>query len=289
MSMAANGKDLVKRTLVVSVIVLGTYIASAQTGTASSGFEVASIRPSDPASGAPHLGMSPSGVFTAKSVTVKALVRQAYDLKDFQISGGPGWIDTDQYDIVAKGNSESLSEDQIRTMSSEQRNILKEQFLQKLRALLADRFQLKVHQETKELPIYALIIAKNGPKIQPATEGLGPGSGLTTRMGEAGKTEITGKTASLDSLVRLLSNQVNRITVDKTGLKGDYDFKMTFAPDLGPRPADAGDAGASAARADNDGPSIFTALQEQLGLKLEAQKGPVQVLVVDSVQKPSAN
>jgi uncharacterized protein (TIGR03435 family) len=167
-----------------------------------------------------------------------------------------------------------VSEEDMRTMTDEQRNRLQEQFQQKLRVLLADRFQLKVHQETKELPVYALVVAKNGPRIQAADDSAG--SGLNARRGETGKTEITGKKVPLSFLVRLLSNQVGRTVLDKTELKGTYDFKMIFAPDLGPEP-------------DVDGPSIFTALQEQLGLKLDPQKGPVEVLAVDGVQKGSEN
>jgi len=251
----------------MSLIVLTTGLALCQS------FEVASIKPSDPQARRTRIGISPGGLFAAQNVTVKILIQHAWDVRDFQISGGPGWLDTERYDITAKGDGPDVSEDDMRKMTEVQRNKLEEKYLIKVRALLADRFQLKVHRETKELPVYALIVAKGGAKIRRPTEDGSPGGRLSMRRESAG-TEVTGQKAVLAQLVRLLSDQVGRTVVDKTGLEGSYDFKMSFAPD---QPAES------------DGPSIFTALQEQLGLKLEAQKGPVEVLVIDSAQKASAN
>ena len=253
-------------TRVFACIVLTTGLALCQS------FEVASVKPSDPVAQGSRMGLSPGGLFTATNVTLKVLIQQAWDVRDFQISGGPGWLDTESYDITAKGDGPAVSEDEMRKMPEPQRNKVLEEFRMRIRALLADRFQLKVHRETKELPVYALIVAKGGPKIQPLTEDGSPGGGLSTRRGGAG-TEVTGNRVPLAYLVHLLSDQVGRTVLDKTDLKGSYDFKMSFAPDL----------------AESDGPSIFTAVQEQLGLKLDAQRGPVEVLVIDSVQKASAN
>jgi uncharacterized protein (TIGR03435 family) len=256
-------------------VVAGIYLMVFGMSAAPAGFEVASIKPSDPAAGGMQVGVSPGGVFTARNVTVKALVQQAYDVRDFQISGGPGWLDTERYDIVAKGDGTGPSEDDLRKMTDEQRNLFKDQLLLKLQELLAERFELKVHRETKELPVYALIVAKNGTKFQASAEGDVTRSGLTIRRGDGGKSEITGTRVPLAVLVRTLSNQVGRTVLDQTGLQGNYDFKMVFVPDLAP--------------SDADGPSLFTALQEQLGLRLDAQKGPVEVVVIDSVQKASEN
>jgi uncharacterized protein (TIGR03435 family) len=251
-------------------------IAVLTTGTAlCQSFEVASVKPSDPGARGSQMGLSPGGLFTAKNITVKILIQQAWDVRDFQISGGPDWLDTERYDIAARGDGPGVSEDEMRNMPEVERNKLEEKFLMRVRALLADRFQLKVHRETKELPVYALIVAKGGPKIHPATEDGSPGGGLSMRRGGAGM-EISGQKVLLASLVRLLSDQARRTVLDKTGLKGSYDFKMSFAPDDPQLP-------------ESDGPSIFTALQEQLGLKLDAQKGPVEVVVIDSAQKASAN
>lgn len=233
--------------------------AAAQSGVPS-GFEVASIKPSSLAPGAMHVGVSPGGVFTAQGVTLKQLVQQAYELREFQISGGPAWLDKDTYDIVAKASGMSVSDDQIRQMTTSERDIVKQQFMSKLRALLADRFQLKAHQEQWELPIYALIVAKNGPRMQTSTGGGRSRSGLSITRGEAG-IEITGKAAAVESLVKTLSNQLDRLVLNKTGLDGDYDFKLTYSPDPTPQPPDVREGGNDASRPDSHGPSIFTALQ----------------------------
>ena len=271
----------------INLIALAPFAALCQSA-ASASFEVASVKPSDPAARGMQVDLSPGGVFIAKNVTVKILLQQAYDVRDFQISGGPGWLDTERYDIVAKGDGPGASEDEMRRMTEAQRNKLQEEFLMRVRALLADRFQLKVHRETKELPVYELIVAKGGPKMRPAAEDGSPSGGLSMRRGSAG-TEITGEKVLLAPLVQLLSSQIGHTVLDKTGLIGSYDFKMTFVPDsgLGRQPPGTGDD----RQLPNDpgGPSIFTAVEEQLGLKLDAQKGPGEVLVIDGVQKASAN
>jgi uncharacterized protein (TIGR03435 family) len=256
-------------------IAIAAWTVTGQTGMAPSGFEVASIKPSDPAAGGTQIGVSPGGVFTAKNVTLKVLMQQAYDVRDFQVAGGPGWLDTDRYDIVAKGDGTGPSEDELRTMTDRQRNLFKEQLITKLRTLLSDRFQLKVHPETRELPVYALVVAKNGARIQATADDDVTHSSLRVSRGDGGKSEMTGNRIPLASLAKSLSDHVGRTVLDQTGLQGNYDFKLTFAPDMAPESA--------------DGPSIFTALQEQLGLRLDAQKGPVQVVVIDSVQKASEN
>jgi bla regulator protein blaR1 len=263
-----------KRIFAVTILTIFAALrAQSQTAT----FEVASIKPSAPAGGGMQIGVSPGGTFNAKNVTLKVLIEQAYDVRDFQIAGGPGWVDTEVYDIIAKGDGTGPSEDDMRKMTDTQRDLFKEQLVVKIRALLADRFLLKVHRETKELPVYALAIAKNGTKIQSAADEDVTRTSLTTRRGDGGKTEVTGTRVPVASLVKTLSSQVGRPVLDQTGLAGNYNFKFSFAPDLG-QPA-----------TETDGPSIFTALQEQLGLRLEAQKGPVEVLVIDSAQKASEN
>jgi bla regulator protein BlaR1 len=262
-------------------------IASAASLALCQSFEVASVKPSDAQARGVHIGVSPGGIFTATNITLGILIQRAWDVRDFQISGGPGWLDTERYDITAKGDGPGLSEDEMRKMTEVQRNKLQEGFLVKVRALLADRFQLKVHRATKESQVYALIAAKGGPKIHPATEDGSPGGELSVRRGSAG-TEVTARNLFLGELVRFLSNQVGRTVLDKTGLKGSYDFKMSFVPDLGLAQPSPG-AGDDRQLPESGGPSIFTAVQEQLGLKLDAQKGSVEVLVIDSAQKASAN
>jgi uncharacterized protein (TIGR03435 family) len=268
-----------------NLIVLMAYAAACQTVAAQSAFEVASIKPSDAAAHDIQIDLSPGGLFTAKNVTVKMLIQQAYGVKDFQISGGPGWLGSERYDIAAKGDGPAVSEDEMRKMTEMQRNKLQELFLVKVRALLADRFSLRVHRETKELPVYELTVIRDGPKIRLAPEDGSPSGGLSLRRGTGGD-EIIGRKVALAPLAQLLSDQLGRPVLDKTGLKESYDFKMTFSPDPGLRPLAPGDASVPV---DTDGASVFTAVEEQLGLKLVAQRGPVEVVVIDSVQKPSAN
>jgi uncharacterized protein (TIGR03435 family) len=156
-----------------------------------------------------------------------------------------------------------------------------------LQALLADRFHLTIHRESKELPTYALVVAKNGPKMpESAPESRGP----AFRMGEPDKLEATKvKTVQF---TQVLSNQLGRTVVDKTGLTADYDFKLEYTPDAGQRVGlngrDPGPERTETAPA-LDAPSLFTALQEQLGLKLEAQKSVVEIVVVDHAEKPTEN
>jgi uncharacterized protein (TIGR03435 family) len=252
------------------------------------GFDVASIKLSDPASTGSEIGISPAGNFFAKSITVSALIENSYDVRNFQVSGAPGWLATERYDIVTKNDNTGVSEGDLPKMTIGEREVFWERLLVKVQSLLADRFQLKLHRETKELPVYALVIAPTGSKLQGRTESGNGGPSLSVRRDETGNSEIVGRRLPLSSLLRVLSRQVGRTVLDKTGLKDDYDFKITYAPDLALQPEFAA-AGADSLSAGGGGPSLFTALREQLGLRLEAQKGPVEVLVIDSIQRPSGN
>ncbi len=201
---------------------------------AAPAFDVVSVKPSDPSARGMNIGITPGGGFTATNATVQALIQQAYDVRDFQISGGPGWINTERYDIAAKADDSSVSEDDLRKMTEEQRQVFAQRLRGKVRALLADRFQLKVHQETKELPVYALVVvkngAKNGPRIQAAKDDGSPNGGIRANRTQ-GKTEITVTKAPLMMLAQVLSNMVGRTVLEKTDLKGTFDFKVTFGAD----------------------------------------------------------
>jgi uncharacterized protein (TIGR03435 family) len=159
-----------------------------------------------------------------------------------------------------------------------------------VQSLLAERFELKVSQSSKELPIYALVVTKNGLKLsQTADPQPGPGAGTrsTTRLQPG---ELTARGMPMSALAERLSREVGRQVVDKTGLQGGYDFTLHWTPELQTRPLGAGDGSQGPATSpDATGPSIFTAIQEQLGLKLESQKGPVGTIVIDRIEKPSAN
>jgi uncharacterized protein (TIGR03435 family) len=237
------------------------------------GFDVVSIKPGDPLSNDVHIGISPSGTFEAKGVTLLDLISQAYDVRGFQIVGASGWIGTDKYEIITKDEAKGPSGADLNAMNDTRRQEFHDRLIGKLQVMLADRFQLKVHLEKREMPVYALVIAKGGIRMQVSTENDDHDGGMHGSRTDDGKSSLTGKNLPLEHLVRFLSNQTARPVIDQTGLTGKYNFKMIYAPDIN----------------DLTGPSVFTALQEQLGLKLEPQKGPAEVLVIDHVEKPSAN
>jgi uncharacterized protein (TIGR03435 family) len=249
-------------------------------------FEVASIKPFKQSGDGVSMmtRYTPDG-FTGEGLSLHFLIRMAYGLEDNQVVGGEKWVDSDQYEVHAK-----MDEATIEAMKNATRE-QKTQILQKtMQALLADRFKLKTHRETRQLPVYELVLAKGGSKLQEAKEGDtyangikgpdGKSSAGTMRMGPG---ELTGQALPIKSLVGLLSDRTGRHVIDKTGLTGKYDFTLKWQEGDGPasdEPANGADAA---------GPSLFTALQEQLGLKLEAQKAPVEVLVVDHAEKPTAD
>jgi uncharacterized protein (TIGR03435 family) len=244
-------------------------------------FEAASIKPSAPGEmGRMRVGISmmPGGRISMSGVTVRLLIQQAYGVRDFQIVGGPDWMRSERYDITAKPE-DAASQDQVKIM---------------IQSLLKSRFQLQFHRETKELPTYALVVAKGGPKLKAVEtsagddEGGGRGGGRgQMRMMGRGHFEANG--VGISVLVNQLSNALARSVIDKTELTGEYDFKRDWTPDQsqgGPAGAPGGDGPAAS---DNSGVSIFTALQDQLGLKLESTKGPVEILVIEKAEKASEN
>jgi bla regulator protein blaR1 len=256
-------------------------------------FEVASIKPSGSDDRRVSIMMQPGGGLRTTGSTLKMLLTMAYDVREFQISGGPAWINTDRYDIMAKAERSMGAEnplDDPRKMTEEQRKTVGDQMRERLRALLADRFQLTLHRESKEQSVYALVVAKNGPKLQESQTKEGTGPHGMMRMGRG---ELSGQGVQLDMLAKTLSSQLGRTVIDRTGLKGNFDFKLTWTPDPGQSATPLGGGPPPGADAppppDPNGPSVFTALQEQLGLRLESQKGPVEMLVIDRVEKPSEN
>jgi uncharacterized protein (TIGR03435 family) len=236
-------------------------------------FEVASIKPAEP--GARGMGVSrpDGGRVNMKNVTLRLLITMAWDIRDHQLLGAPAWFDTEHFDILAKSETEIPQ-----TMEGGKT------LMAMVRAMVVERFGLAFHRENKEMPIYALVVGKNGPKLA-ACE---PGSQNSLMMSRG---KIEGKNMKMVDLARILTNPLGRTVVDKTGLTGDYDFTVAWSPDLNENmtpkgmPAEAPKEGASMP----EGPSIFTALQEQLGLRLESQKGPVEMFVVERAERPSAN
>jgi uncharacterized protein (TIGR03435 family) len=231
----------------------------AQSPPVHSQFEVASIRPSDPS----HVGSQiffRGETFIAVTATLKDLVALAYDVRNDLTFGAPSWNDSEKFDVSAK-TGPIASSDQAKLM---------------LQGLLEERFRLKLHRETRELPIYVLRVGKSGPKLKEV--------GALGRGIRPGKGNLAGFGVPLSLLANVLSRQLGRSVVDQTGLTAYYDFAMEWSDD--DSQSVAPDA---TALTDSIRPSIFTAIQEQLGLKLEAQKGPVDVLVIDYAAKPSDN
>jgi uncharacterized protein (TIGR03435 family) len=244
---------------------------------ASPSFEVATVKPGNPADHRKMFGLMPGGRFSASNMTLKELIIFAYNLKDQQLSGGPGWTNSDVFDVVGKPES-SATPEQIRQM---------------MQALLADRFKLSMRRESKELQVYNLVVAKNGPKLTESKVEEAPTPGGPRRMVRMGRGELNGQLMSMGTLADVLSKMAGRTVVDKTGLTGSYDVKLEWTPDPGEpqmrMPEMRMPEASPPPVADASGISLFTAIQEQLGLKLDAQKGPVDVFTIERVEKPSEN
>jgi uncharacterized protein (TIGR03435 family) len=265
---ALVGRMLLAVSLAGSLV--STWQVHAQTPAASLEFEVASINLIDPSESAGgRLELLPGGRFAATNLPLRTIILRAYDVRDYQLLGAPEWLVKDRYAIQAKAPQASVSDAQMWLM---------------VRKLLEDRFELKTHRETKELPVFVLGVAKGGPKIQLAKDSL-----VQSGLG-VGRGSITARSTTFANLATALSRLLGRPVIDQTQLSGNYEFKLHFdrssvgLPFSGPRP----DSDATA-QPDATEPSIFTAVQEQLGLKLESTKGPVEVLVIDRVEKPSKN
>lgn len=262
-------------------------------------FEVISIKPNKGNSEGVMIRMAPGGRFEAHNITLKFLVEEAYHVKDNQVSGAPGWFDSEHFDIEAKpedsfaGNEQKLDQEARRT-----------QMMLMLQGMLEERFKLAIHHESKDLPVYALLVAKNGPKLHESAPSAaadtappgplkpdGPQPRHSIRM--MGRGDLTINSTNLDTFAEVLSRQLGRLVVNKTGLKGEYDFTLKWTPDDSERGGFGGPPGGPDGHAapppDAGGPSLFAALQEQLGLRIESQKGPVDTIVIDHVEKPSEN
>lgn len=205
----------------------------------------------------PALGVTilPGGLFTAANVTLKLLISHALGVAEAHIEGGPGWVESEVYDVEARANTPV--------------KMTPEELQPCLQAMLSERFGLKFHRETKQGQVYSLVVAKGGPKL---TAHKGEGQMGFSGSSGGGEVEVRGTKAPMARLAGYLSAQAGRPVVDHTGLKGEYDFVLTWNAD---------DA--------NAGPSVFTALQEQLGLRLETAKGLIDVIVIDGATGLSVN
>jgi uncharacterized protein (TIGR03435 family) len=238
-------------------------------------FEVASVKPNASGSTSSSVNIEPGGRLIGKNQTVRNLVRNAWNLQPYQIVGGPDWISTDHFDLLAKIADADMGPD-WRPRS--------EDIMLRVQSLLEDRFRLVTHRETRELPAYALVSlradGKLGDKLKPHTgqcgnpvqpQSNGPNCGTNMNMTPQ-IARVTGIGITMETFARNLANGAGRFVVDRTGLTGLFDLDLEFTPDQS---------------ADTIGASLFTALQDQLGLKLDAQRAPVEVLVIDSVSQPT--
>ncbi len=251
-------------------------------------FEVASVKPADPDVRGVRMQLTPGGGLTATNVRLRQLIEFAYEVNPSQISGGPGWMNSEGFDIIAKAPQPNPPIEAAK-LTEAQREEFGRQVRQRIQALLADRFQLVVHRETKEMPVYALVVAKNGPKLKESPEAARGERQIRGRPGD-----LQGQSMTTAMLAAQLSRAAGRPVLDRTGLTGAYEVRLQWTPDPPPSPMKDGPAGPGmksegAGAADLPGPSLFTALQEQLGLKLEATRGPVEIIVIDRVEKPTPN
>ena len=274
---------------IVRLALLFSSAVLAQTAKPQLEFEVASIKPSDPM-GRGQFQIHPGGTLDFRAVTLRLMILWAYDIRDFQLSGGPAWAAGDRYDVMAKTTKNNLeSETALKTAATEEATSVTDPIRLRLQALLADRFHLTLHHEVKLFSSYALVVGKNGSKLK---ENDAPGRGWM----QWGIGRLKGTHVDMRFLCVHLSRQVDRTVIDETGLTGNYDFELNWVPDSRPaRLPSEQDAqtpplrGCESAPTPSDGPSIFTAIQEQLGLKLEAKKGSVAFYTIEHAEKPSDN
>lgn len=243
-------------------------------------FEVATIKPAQAGNGMRWVGFPPTGL-SVKNMPVQMLVREAFGFEDDRILGEPGWVKMDRFDIEAKVAASDAPK--LQKLTRDQRSLM-------LRPLLEDRFNLKFHYETKVLPFYALVIARGGLKMK---EFEPPGNPATNGLRYTGRGRLESQGTQIEFLSHVLSQQIGRTVLDKTGLTGKYDFTLEWEPDDAPPMAGSVEGGRSrndnGRPPDSGRPSLFTALQEQLGLKLESEKGPISVIVIDHIEAPSPN
>jgi len=243
-------------------------------------FDAASIKPNTSESDRAGYERPPgSGRFIATNNALEMLITTAYKLKDFQISGGPTWIKSAHYDVTAESPQTQVTPEQFRAM---------------LRALLADRFKLVVHTETREVPVYALVPAKTGLKITAVTDVDCPkyeSDNLPCGAFYVGPTGLGGRNVSMSFFTEALSNIVGRPVIDKTGFTGKFNVDLEYSPEgvAAFGPAGFTSQGLSTGGSSDNKPSIFTALQDKLGIKLESQKAPGEILVIDHAEMPTEN
>jgi uncharacterized protein (TIGR03435 family) len=249
-------------------------VASAELSPAPS-FETATIKPDTSGSGGSSSGYGRDDRFTATNSTIQSLLQWAFQISGRRIVGGPKWLDSARFDINAKMDQSEFKH--VDSVSWNEKVLLIGGLVQRL---LVDRFQMKTHWEEREQPVYALVIAKGGSKLKPVADAQ-HGSMKSRNYGKIQATDVTPAEVA-ELLTEGTGNELGRIVVDRTGIQGAFDLDLRWTPESGTSPADPSSPATS-------GPSLFSAIQEQLGLRLEPAKAPVRVLVIDHLELPSEN
>ena len=241
-------------------------------------FEVATVKPNKSGESGASLGPRPGGRLVGTNQTVRNLIRNAFNVQPYQIVGGPDWMDAERFDILAKAADADVDANGRVAMTG---------MMLRLQALLEERFAMTSHWETRDLPAYALVRVSAeslGPRLKvhagdcarppgsaPAAGAPAVKCGTNVNVNPTGA-KVTAIGITIETFARNLSNAAGRYVVDKSGLSGHYDLELEFTPEQS---------------ADTTGPSLFTAMQEQLGLKLDSQRAPIEVLVIDRVERPT--
>jgi len=246
----------------LATCVFSLAICAAQEGPLR--FEVATVKPSKPEGGKGGLDILPGGGLRMGGVTLRMLISFAYDVPEERVSGGPKWVGSESYDIQGKPEHPT-AEDRPKTVVAPGTKAW-DRIRLRLQTLLAERFQLTIHKSASEVQGYALVVAKNGAKLKQA-EGDAPPGTMRSRG------QIEGRHGTMKMLASVLSNFTGRPVVDQTGLTAAYDYKLEYMQEGGPQ----------------DASSVFSALQEQLGLRLEKSKATIESIVVERAERPSAN
>jgi uncharacterized protein (TIGR03435 family) len=278
-----------------SIIVVLAVAASALSQTAAPprpSFEVASIKGNS--TSRPHVGDEPGGRFVGTGVPLTVLIGYAYPGTLVDFSSKPAWVDTDLWDIEAKAPEGSVPP---RTKlpdfnKPETMNLM-------VQSLLEDRFQMKMHRETREVPMYEVTVAKGGLKMKlsedqtpPAPPDGPPRPGTAPRGGmRMARGDFQGSAVSMENVVLMIGSLAGHRAIDKTGVTGLYDFHLQWTPDVFSAPLPFEPRGAAPPQPPGDpaGPSLITAIEEQLGLRLRSTKGTVEALIIESIQKPTEN
>jgi uncharacterized protein (TIGR03435 family) len=293
MRFIVNSKSKYARTLASTVVVVLCASAAAlqspvpnqkddqasDTKYASFVYDVATIKPNkgDDTSG---VRIAPDGL-QAKNISLRSFVAVAYGMDNASLHGAPDWLNRDKFDIDAK--MDPTVADAYHKLSRDEQG---DAFRHMVRVLLEDRLNLKVHMETKDGQVYALVIAKDGIKFHRTADATATGGNVKSGASEDGAELITAHSARIEALVNTLTDRMRAPVVDQTGLTGLYDFTLKFAS---PRMVAAAQSGVDSIPLPETAPELTVAIQEQLGLKLEQAKGPIKIAVIDHVEKPSAN